>query len=205
MHEHGVEFGTGRSECDSSQPAPISVLYVHFRGAFGGSSRSLLEMVLGFPEGRVSACLVTQEGKVAEVFRQQGIPVIETSGISQFAHTEFGFYRGRRWLVLLREIYYAGFTVAALLQARRRWRHIDHVHVNEITMLPAIVLAKLLFRVPVVVHARSVQKVDGLRWRRALVGSVLRRFAHAVVAIDETVRASLPSGIAARVIHWGLH
>lgn len=203
--ESSVEFGAGRSESDSSQPAaPISVLYIHCVGAFGGSSRSLLEVLRAFPEARVKAHLVTQRGKVTEVFRQQGIPVIETGGISQFDNTDYGHYRGRRWLVLLREIYYAGFTLAALLRARRSWNDIEVVHVNDITMLLPVVLGKLLFRRPVVVHARCLQDTSKASWGTSLVRFVLTRFADAVIAIDENVKSSLPSGVSAQAIHNGL-
>lgn len=203
--EAGVGLGANRKESDSGPPSsPVSVLYIHCVGAFGGSSRSLLEVLRAFPEDHVRAHLVTQRGKVTEAFRQQGIPVIETSGISQFDNTDFGHYRGRRWLVLLREIYYAGFTLAALLRARRRWNDIEVIHVNDVTMLLPIVLGKVLFRKPVVVHARCLQETRKTGWKTSLVRFVLTRFADAVIAIDENVKSSLPSGVSAQAIHNGL-
>src|SRR5262245_42206448 len=112
------------------RPVPISVLYVHPVGTFGGASRSLLELVAGFPAGSVAPRLVTQRGSVVPVFEGQGMDIIQTAGISQFDHTRFGHYRGKRWLLLLREAYYLPFTLIALLRARFRWRDIDVVHVN---------------------------------------------------------------------------
>jgi glycosyltransferase involved in cell wall biosynthesis len=179
----------------------VTVLYVHHAGAFGGASRSLLELVEGFAPGSVAPRLVTQRGSVAAIFRRSGVEVLETIGISQCDHTRFGHYRGRRWLLLLREGLYLPFTVLALLRARRRWKGIDIVHVNEVVLLAAAILGKTLFRCPVVVHVRSVQETRHGQLRTRVIGRLLRRYADAVIAIDETVHKSLPPGVAAEVIH----
>lgn len=180
-----------------------SILYVHMCGSFNGSSRSLLEMIRAFPFEEVRPHVITPMGNVAELFRKEGIPVIECRGVSQFDHTRYGYYRGRRWLILLREIYYLFPTLLALLRARLNWPAIDLVHVNEITALPAAVLAKLVFRKPLILHVRSVQQTTSGRWRTSWVRSVVRRFCDAVVAIDDTVRRSLPEGIKAQTVHNG--
>jgi len=172
-------------------------------GSFNGSSRSLLEMTRTFPSEGVQAHVVTPKGNLAELFRKEGIPIIECAGISQFNHTRHGYYRGRRWLILLREIYYLLPTLLALLRAKSTWPSIDLVHVNEITALPAIVLAKLVFRKPLILHVRSVQETTNGRWRTCLVRSLVRRFCDAVVAIDDTVMQSLPEGIKAQIVHNG--
>jgi glycosyltransferase involved in cell wall biosynthesis len=180
---------------------PIHVLYVHHAGAFGGASRSLLELIDGFSPGSVAPRLVTQRGGVARVFASRGLDVVKAAGISQFDHTRFNYYRGRRWLVLLREAAYLPFTLLALLRARRHWKDVDLIHVNELVAVAAIVLGRMLFRCPVVVHVRSVQETQHGRLRTRFISGTLRRNAAAVIAIDETVRRSLPPGIAAEVVH----
>lgn len=179
----------------------LNVLYVHHVGAFGGASRSLLELIEGFPAGSVASRLVTQRGQVVRVFAERGIETVTALGISRFDHTSFSHYRGKRWLLLLREAFFLPFTFLALLRARTKWANIDLVHVNEIVAVPAIVISRLLFRCPVIVHVRSVQDArhDGLRGR--LVRYVLQHHASAVIAIDETVRRSLPAGLATEVVH----
>jgi glycosyltransferase involved in cell wall biosynthesis len=180
-----------------------SILYIHVCGSFGGSSRSLLEMIKAFPPGSIQAHVITPEGNVAELFRKEGIPVIECAGISQFDNTEYGYYRGRRWLILLRELFYVLPTLIALLRAKTRWAPIDLIHVNEITGLPAIVFAKLIFRKPLILHVRSVQQTSKAQSRTRMIRFIVRRFCDAVVAIDETVRESLPKGIESQMIHNG--
>lgn len=182
---------------------PIPVLYVHHAGAFGGASCSLLELIEGLPSGSVVPHLVTPRGSIVPTFAARGVAVIDTAGISRFDHTRYGHYRGKRWLLLVREAWYLPFTLFALVRARLRWKNIGIVHVNEIISLAAIVIAKGLFRCPVVVHVRSVQRGPETGLRAALIRHVLEGWADAVIAIDETVRRSLPPGVAAEVIHNG--
>lgn len=179
----------------------IRVLYVHHAGVFGGASRSLLEMINAFPEGAVQPYVIVQKGGVAELLQKMGIPHIKTRGVSQFDNTQYGYYRGARWLLLLREFAYAPLTLLALLRAKRMWSQIDVIHVNEVTMLLPIVLAKLIFRKPVVVHIRSVQRMKG-GFSAWLVKCVLKNFSDCRIAIDDTVKASA-AGLVDVVIHNG--
>lgn len=180
----------------------LSVLYIHHSGVFGGASRSLLEMIRAFPDKSVKPHLITQRGKVPGIFRECGVEVIESAGISQFDHTRFGYYHGMRWLILLRELAYAQSTVWAMFKAKKKWPHIDLVHVNEVTNALSIMLAKMIFRCPVIVHVRSVQQHEKGGFRRKFVVWLLHK-ADAVIAIDSTVRNSLPDSGHVHVIHNG--
>jgi glycosyltransferase involved in cell wall biosynthesis len=179
----------------------LRVLYIHMIGAFGGASRSLLEAVRSFPHGAVESLFVTPKGSAAEQFRGIACDVIEVRGMSQFDNTRYSHYRGVRWVVLLREILYLPFTVIGLLRARRRWGHVDLIHVNEFTGVLPWLLARKLFGVPVVVHVRSLaRQEEGSRVTR-WINHLLHERADAVIAIDENVRASLPSSLEVQVIH----
>jgi glycosyltransferase involved in cell wall biosynthesis len=179
---------------------PLRVLYLHMIGSFGGASRSLFEVVRAFPPGEVEASFVTQSGSASAFFARVG-EVEESRGMTQFDHTRYSHYRGTRWLVLLRELAYLPFTFAALRRARARWGDFDLIHLNEFTGLVPLWLARRMFCAPAVVHVRSVVH-DDLRCRRTLwVHRMLRDEAKAVIAIDQNVRASLPSEMAVEVIH----
>lgn len=183
---------------------PISVLYIHPVGALGGASRSLLEMIGAFPDGRVRPYVITPKGSVAALCKRKGIPTIETRGLSQFDNTRYGYYRGIRWVLLLREVYFLPFTLLAIVRARIRWSMVDAIHVNELTGISTVVLCKLIFRRPIVVHVRSVQECEKSPRRISWINFVLRHFADAVVAIDQTVRRSLPRDLNVYVVHNGL-
>jgi glycosyltransferase involved in cell wall biosynthesis len=179
----------------------LKILYLGGVGPFGGASRSLYEAVGGLPPGEVEAHFLMPRGTALDFYRRVARDTLAVSGISRFDHTRATHYRGLRWVVLLRELLYLPATRAGLLAARRRWPRIDIVHVNEFTELAPAIRAKRLFGARLVVHVRSLVNDDiGLRRTRWLQRA-LRRHADAVIAIDETVRATLPSDIPVDVIH----
>ncbi|GFE82025.1 hypothetical protein GCM10011487_40250 [Steroidobacter agaridevorans] len=180
---------------------PLKVVYIHVIGAFGGASRSLYEAVRAFPPNRVEATFLTQRGSVREFFSRLG-RVLEVRGLTKMDNTRYSYYRGFRWLVVLREISYLPATVAGLWRARRECQDVDIVHLNEFTGLAVLWLARRWLKPRgVVVHVRSLARVDPSSWRTRWVDSMLRNEADAVVAIDENVRASLPADLPVQVIH----
>jgi glycosyltransferase involved in cell wall biosynthesis len=179
----------------------VRILYLHMIGAFGGASRSLIEVVRALPKEEVEVLFVTPRGSAANAFRRIASDVIEVRGMSQFDNTRYSFYRGLRWLVLLREIFYLPFTIAGLVRARLRWGSVDLIHVNEFTGLIPWLLARKLFSAPVVVHVRSLARVNKSSPITRWINYLLRNKADAVIAIDENVRASLPSDLSVSVIH----
>jgi glycosyltransferase involved in cell wall biosynthesis len=183
---------------------PIRVLFMHHCGVFGGSSRSLRELIAAFPAGAVEACVLTPAGSVVEMLSKAGIRCIACRGMALFDNTRYSHYRGLRWLVLLRELARLPATLRAIRAVRREFPHPDIIHVNEIVMLPALALAARAYRRPAVVHVRAVQRQPP-GWAGGLVSAVLRRHASALIAIDETVKRSLPAdlGVPVAVIHNG--
>lgn len=171
--------------------APIKVLYIDGDGPFGGASRSLYESVRALPTESIEPYFVATRGTALEFYRQVALDVIETRGMTKFDNTRYSHYRGVRWLVLLREIFHLPFTIVSLIKARKRWSGIDLIHVNEFVYIIPALFAKVLFRVPLVVHVRSLGRKDEPSMRTKWLNVILTREADAVVAIDETIRASL--------------
>ncbi len=194
--------GVGESVC-ANLDAELRVLYVHHAGPFGGASRSLFELIRSFPAGSVRPFVLTRNGQFKTLLEREGIEVISCRGVAQFDNTRYSYYRDARWLVLLRELVYLPITLWGLLRARRSWGQFDVIHINDLTLVPAIWLAKRLFFCPIVVHVRSVQRP--MTDKR---GHVLRRIlaacASRFIAIDETVRRSLDGYLEPVVIHNGL-
>lgn len=181
----------------------IRVLYVHHAAPFGGSARSLLELIESFPPATVQPLVLTRRGQFEEMLAAASIPVLGCRGVSQFDHTRYSHYRGWRWLVLLRELAYLPTTLLGLWAAKRQWGGVDLVHVNDVTLLPAVWLARRLFGCPLIVHVRSLQQP--LRgWRGRLIFTLLHTQAQQLIAIDETVRSTLDPRLKTVVIHNGL-
>lgn len=179
----------------------IKILYIDGDGPFGGASRSLFEAVRALPAGEVETYFVVSRGTALDFYKQIANEVIATRGMTKFDDTSYSHYRGVRWLVLLREIYHLPFTITALLKARRQWKQIDLIHVNEFVYIIPALLAKFIFRAPLVVHVRSLARKDKPSLRTRWLNAMLARQADAVVAIDENIKASLPDELPVDVIH----
>lgn len=180
---------------------PLRVLYIDGVGPFGGASRSLFESMRAMPAGSVERYFIVQSGTILGFYRPLASAVVTARGLTRFDNTRASHYRGRRWIVVLREAFHIPFMVSALLRARQKFPDIDVVHANEITEIIPGLLAKWLFQAPLVVHVRSLQRSDAKSRRVQWFRRTLRRHVDAVVAIDENVRQTLPNDVCVDVIH----
>lgn len=180
----------------------MRVLFLHPAAAFGGASKSLIELFGCLRAYGVQGTVLSPSGTVCQAFIQAGMDVRAVKGLSQFDNTRYGYYRRLRWIILLRELFLLPFSLIALW--RLRHERFDVLHLNEVTLLPLGILAKWLLRIPMVVHVRSLQRPPGQGVRTRLVSAVLRRFADAVVPIDHTVASTLSNDLPLRIVHNGL-
>lgn len=183
----------------------IRVLYIHHAGVYGGASRSLLEMIKAFPKGEVEPVVVLPKGTAMEALKKNQIHAIPCFGLAQFDNNQYSYYRGLRWLVLLRELFLLPFTFVSFWKIRKEiGDKIDLVHVNEITNLPSLLFAKLFLNKPIVLHVRSLQRnTNGFRKR--LITRLVLRYAKVIIAIDRTVQNSLSPILKSYVIHNGFN
>jgi len=179
----------------------MRVLYIGGVGPFGGASRSLYEAVGALPEGVVDAYFLMPHGTALDVYRRVAKDSLAVRGITRFDHTRATYYRGKRWIVALREAFHALPTLAGLRRARARWPQIDIVHVNEFTEILPGIIAKRIFGARLVVHVRSLVHTDLTQKRTRWLHRMLHRHADAVIAIDDTVRATLPADLSVDVVH----
>lgn len=181
----------------------MRILFLHPAPAFGGASKSLIELFRRLHALGVQAAVVTPDGPVCHAFADAGMDVHKVRGLSQFDNTRYGYYRRLRWIILLRELFLLPFSIAAIW--RLRHERFDLLHVNEVTLLPLGVFAKWLLRIPMVVHVRSLQRPPGAGLRTRCVNALLRRYADAVVPIDYTVAETLSPDLPLSVVHNGLN
>lgn len=178
-----------------------NVLFVHSTASFGGASKSLSELGK-FLSKSAKLSVVTPNGNVVPFFEDSGFTVY-ASNVSQFNHTEYGYYRGFRWVVLLRELIFMPVSFYKVYKLTKS-NHFDLVHLNEVTLLP---WAWFFFKkkgLPVVVHVRSVYKPFNNSVRDRFFLHLFKKYVDHVIAIDDTVKASLPAGLPVSVIHNGL-
>jgi glycosyltransferase involved in cell wall biosynthesis len=179
----------------------VHILYLQPSGVFGGSPKSLIELFRCLAKSGAKATVLTPHGTAAGAFASSGMNLVLVKGLSKFDNTRFGYYRGLRWLIVLRELFFLPFSLKALWRLRRE--KIDIIHANDLTLLPLAILAKKLMRVPLILHVRSPQRYsDGSR-RSGWVNRLLKRHADAVVAIDQTVAGTLGKDVATCIVRNG--
>ena len=183
----------------------MRVLYFNHVGNLAGASRSLLELLSSFSKEKIEPYLISPNGKFADEIRLRGLPIMNTIGISQFDNTRYGHYRKLRWIILLREFILFFFTLNIMIKAKKKWGNFDLIHINEVTMLPVVILAKLIFKnSKIVVHVRSKQR-QKTNIRLKLINYFLKKHVNILLAIDENVSHSLQKNLRNTVIHNGIN
>src|ERR687884_257596 len=160
------------------------VLYVHHRSELGGAPASLSYLIRELDSEQFEAHIYCPPGPAAELFRQAGAKV-HTGPVAGFTHIWASTYRGRRWLLFLRELGLLPHHVLRFRRTLRRHRF-ELVHFNDSPLIPAAWLARRE-SLPVVWHLRSALPDGGRDRRSELVRTAIRRLATTSIAINHDV------------------
>lgn len=179
----------------------INVLYIDGDGPLGGASRSLYELISAFEPETVLPYFLTSRGTASIFYKKISIDTISVRGMTKFDHTRYGYYRGWRWVILLREFAYFPFMIIGLIKAVRRWKTIDVIHLNEFVYILPAIIAKKLFAAPLVVHVRALAKGREAGIRSLVFNWLLKNFADVIVAIDGNVRQTLPKNLNVLIVN----
>ena len=183
----------------------MRILYINHVGNLAGAARSLVELLFSFPKGTIDPYVISPKGKFANEIRLRGLPIINTIGISQFDNTQYGHYRNIRWIILLREFILLFFTINIMIKAKKKWGEFDIIHINEVTMLPVVILSRLIFKKSrLVVHVRSKQR-QKRDIRLKFINYFLSKNVDLLISIDKNVSYSLQENLRNTVIHNGLN
>ena len=161
------------------------ILYIQPVGAFSGSLKSSEEYLKNLYK-KFNFIFFTQNGFAKEVLKRYGT-VFGSFGICKYDNTENSHYKGLRWLLILREIFYIIPSLLNLLRIKFFIKEIDLIHLNEITGLPSALIAKLIFRKPLIVHVRSLNYRNNKSLKSNLHLKILKKFADIILAIDQDV------------------
>ena len=131
---------------------------MHHRSELGGAPASLSYLIRELERDDFDAHIYCPPGPAAELFRQAGAEV-HTGPVAGFTHIWASTYRGRRWLLFLREL---AFVPAHVVRFRRilRRNRFELVHLNDSPLIPAAWLARRR-SLPVVWHLRSALPGEG--------------------------------------------
>jgi glycosyltransferase involved in cell wall biosynthesis len=163
---------------------PIPVLFVHHRSELGGAPESLSYLIRELDRDRFEPHVYCPPGPAADLFREAGA-VVHTGAVSGFTHIWASTYRGRRWLLLARELVRLPSHVHEFRRTLRGQRF-ELVHFNDSPLIPAAYLAQRE-GLPVVWHLRSALPERGKDGRSALIRRAIRNLATTSIAINRDV------------------
>jgi glycosyltransferase involved in cell wall biosynthesis len=172
---------------------PIPVLFVHHRSELGGAPESLSYLIRELDRELFEPHVYCPPGPAAELFREAGA-VVHTGAVAGFTHIWASTYRGRRWLLLAREL-------VRLPAHARQFRHALRgerfalVHFNDSPLIPAAWLARRE-GLPIVWHLRSALPEGGADRRSAFIRWAIRRLATTSIAINRDVAGVFDVGSA---------
>jgi glycosyltransferase involved in cell wall biosynthesis len=167
-----------------AQRLRMPVLYVHHRSELGGAPASLSYLIRELDRSEFEPHVYCPPGPAAELFRDVGAEV-HTGSVAGFTHIWASTYRGRRWLMLARELAFLPSHIVEFQRTLRRNRF-ELVHLNDSPLIPAAWLAKRA-GIPVVWHLRAALPDGGRDCRSQLVRSVIRRVATASISINQDI------------------
>ena len=100
----------------------------------------------------VDIYILCPKGSANDFYRSITPNVIDTLGLSKFDNTAYSYYKGFRWLILIREIFYIPFTFISIIYLKIKYRDFDIIHTNEITDIIPALLCKIFFKSKHIVH-----------------------------------------------------
>ena len=169
----------------------VPILLVHHRPELGGAPESLAYVIRELDRNRFEPHVYCPAGPAAELFERAGA-IVHTGPVAGFTHIWASTYRGRRWLLLGRELLRLPGHVR---QLSRTLGSADFalVHLNDSPLIPAAWLARRR-GISVVWHLRSaLPESEGPRRSRA-VRAAVGRLSSRSVAITDDVAASFRVG-----------
>jgi glycosyltransferase involved in cell wall biosynthesis len=163
---------------------PLPILFVHHRSELGGAPESLSYLIRELDRERFEPHVYCPPGPAADLFREAGA-IVHTGAVAGFTHIWASTYRGRRWLLLVREL--ARLPRHALqFRGTLRSQRFEVVHFNDSPLIPAAWLARHE-GLPVVWHLRSALPDEGRDRRSALIRHAIRSLATTSIAINHDV------------------
>ena len=164
------------------------ILFCHHSGVYGGASASLV-FLLEYLKKDYECTVLTPMGTVTDVLTKLNINFITIAGLPQLNNNYWGSYRGIRFLILIREIFYFIRFLFYLKNIKKIKP--DIIHLNDFTLLPVGKIIKLYYpSAKVYCHIRSLQYQ-----KKSLYNKIQQYLANKVVskfiAIDKDVYRSI--------------
>lgn len=159
------------------------LLFINHSSSTGGAQRSLyeyLKIISKDKSYKIYLLTPNSDNPLLKEFETINFPFLP-----QFYNGVKSFYRGLRWLLLIREITYCLLFFCFCLFLKIKYRKFDMIYFNDITLIPCLI-SKIYFKSKYVVSLRSRQ-----RTKKNLINYILKKickkYFFKIVSIDKDI------------------
>ncbi len=164
------------------------ILVINHSPIFGGATQSLLIYLKENLNFFDFICL-TPKGSSSRIFKENNINTKTVFGFSQFNNNNFGYYKGWRWFILLREIIFFIYNFFYILKYRLSESKPDLILLNDLTLLPSAILFSLFYKCKIITYVRSKQNTKNFL-RIKIQNYLIKKYINKLIFIDEDVKKS---------------
>lgn len=184
----------------------MKILIIHNPKVIGGSSKSLMLLINELKKhSDIEFYFFISKGQFEEWVKKEGYNYESITWISHFDNTRYGYYRGKRWFILFREIFFLPFSIFKLIKILL-FNKFDMVIINEMPLCLYALILKKFFNLKIIQYVRSVQSTSQTL-RTRFFEIVLSKYIDCIISIDNSVKNSLPLSVQekVKVIHNGYY
>lgn len=180
------------------------IFLIHNHKNFSGAARSLGETIMNL-KNKIEFIVICPKGTSSDFFKSLNIKVMETFLVPRFNHFEIGYYRGLRWLMVLREIFGLFYFFFFLLRLKRKFKKIEKFHLNEIELTIIAPLLNFLFNSKITSHLRCPLEVKKGKIRIKFLKFLCKNYLNKIIAIDSDCYKTSPIKNISHIVYNGIN
>ena len=177
---------------------------IHNHKNFSGAARSLGENIIRLKK-KVEFIIICPRGTSSKFFKSLNVKVIEIKFVPRFNHFEIGFYKGLRWLILLRELVAFVYFTLFLIKLKKNYSIIERIHLNELELIIVAPLIKFFFNSIISSHLRSPLETNKGKKRYNFVKYLCKIYLKNIISIDNDCYKTSPLKNITKVIYNGIN
>ncbi len=177
---------------------------IHNHKNFSGAARSLGETVISLRK-KIEFVIICPKGSSSKFFKSLNVNVIEIKFVPRFNHFETGYYRGLRWMMLIREIIVFIYFFFFLISLKLRYNKVNRFHLNELELIILAPLIKFFFDASITSHLRSPLEVKKGKKRYKFLKFLSKSYLKYIMSIDADCYKTSPLKKITKIVYNGIN
>ena len=177
---------------------------IHNHKNFSGAARSLGETVISLRK-KIEFVIICPKGSSSKFFKSLNVNVIEIKFVPRFNHFETGYYRGLRWMMLIREVIVFIYFFFFLISLKLRYNKVNRFHLNELELIILAPLIKFFFDASITSHLRSPLEVKKGKKRYKFLKFLSKSYLKYIMSIDADCYKTSPLKKITKIVYNGIN